>query len=296
MGKLAKLTPHLSYTIWGGKYLSKIKGIESTENLGETWEVSTLRSGSAKIGDKNLSDFCSLSYLVKFIDTADNLSVQVHPGDEYAAEFENSKGKTECWIILEAEENAGIYLGFKKGVTRKEFKTAIINSLDVEKFLNFIPVKSGDFFYVPSGSVHAIGKGVTLAEVQQSSGITYRVWDWNRVDADGKGRELHIEKAMDVLEFNERFNEKLLNQINLFEKDGIHNFVKHEDFKSSILSLKAGTKTEVKLLEKESLSVLSGSVKVEEVTLPLFNSAISLVSSIVEIYALEDAKIILTSE
>lgn len=296
MGNLAKLTAFNTFKIWGGEKLSKIKQISSSEPLGETWEVSTHKDGTSLIGKEKLSQFCSLSYLVKFIDTSDNLSIQVHPGDEYAKLHENSKGKTECWIILEAEENCGIYLGFKKGVTKKEFKTAIENSLDVEKFLNFIPVKPGDFFYVPSGSVHAIGKGVTLCEVQQSSGITYRVWDWNRVDEKGNGRELHIDKAMDVLDFNDKFNQNLLIQKNLFVSSELQNFVKHRDFTSTLIQIDSDSEKEINLKNKESLVVLAGRISIDGVEYNSFEAGICLNAGLIKVKAHSRSLFILTSE
>jgi len=296
MGKLAKLTAFNTFKIWGGDKLSSIKQITTREPLGETWEVSTHSDGTSLLGDEKLSQFCDLNYLVKFIDTSDNLSIQVHPGNEYAKEHENSKGKTECWIILEAEKNCGIYLGFKPGVTKKEFKTAIENGLDVEKYLNFIEVKPGDFFYVPSGSVHAIGLGVTLCEVQQSSGITYRVWDWNRVDKNGVGRELHIDKAMDVLDFNEKFNQDLLKEKNLFNNNPIQNFVNHPDFKSSLLEIKKDDVKELNLKDKESLVVLRGKLIIDEVEYNAFESGICLNSGMISVMAKDDSIFILTSE
>lgn len=296
MGIISKLTPHSSFTIWGGSQLSQIKQIVSNEKLGETWEISTLDKGSSKIGDQKLSDLTSLSYLVKFIDTSDNLSVQVHPGDDYAKEHENSKGKTECWIILSSAPKAGIYLGFKPGVTKKEFKTAIENNLDVNNYLNFIEVNPGDYFYVPSGTVHAIGSRVTLAEVQQSSGITYRVWDWNRVDVNGNSRELHVDRAMEVLNFDEDFNKSLLNKKNLFNDLGINEFVSHADFKASILNLEAGKEVELNLAEKEGLCVLEGDILVDDIKFSKFESGISLNPGLVKIQAATSSKIILVKE
>jgi mannose-6-phosphate isomerase len=299
MGILSKLTPHLTRKIWGGEKLASIKQITTSDEdlaLGETWEVSTHKDGSSKIGDKLLCDLTDLSYLVKFIDTSDNLSVQVHPTDEYAKANENSKGKTECWIILEAQPGCGIYLGFKKGITKKEFKTAIENNLDVEKYLNYFEVSPGDYFYVPSGSVHAIGLGVTLAEVQQSSGITYRVWDWNRVDNQGKSRELHIDKAMDVLNFNQEFNLNLLKTNNLFQSLGTNQFVKHADFKSTLISLNSDKEIEINLTSKESLSILEGEVEIDSIKYSKFESGITLNSAMVKIKATKNSKILLVRE
>lgn len=296
MGIISKLTPHSSFTIWGGSELSKIKQIVSSQKLGETWEISTHSSGPSSLGQQKLNELCELSYLVKFIDTSDNLSVQVHPGDEYAKEHENSKGKTECWIILSSAAGAGIYLGFKPGITKKEFKTAIENNLEVDKYLNFIEVKAGDYFYVPSGTVHAIGSDVTLAEVQQSSGITYRVWDWNRVDVNGNSRELHVSRAMDVLNFNEEFNKSVIENNNLFTKVGLQEFVNHPDFKASILNLNSGKTTELNLNDKEGLCVLDGEVKVDDITYSKFDSGITLNCGVVNLTALEDSKVILVRE
>lgn len=263
MSKMIKTTPFLSYKIWGGDYLSKLKALEAQEDpLGETWEVSTLSKQSSLIGELELSNFCDLSYLVKFIDTSSHLSVQVHPDDAYAKEIEKTSGKTECWLILRSEEQAGIYLGFKEGVTRKEFFTAVELGLDVDKFLNFIPVKSGDYFYVPAGAIHAIGAGVTLCEVQQSSGVTYRVWDWNRLGSNGKSRELHIQKAKDVVNFDKDFNSRLKRfaKRELFNESVMQELVKHDDFKAELYVFTDREEVELNLKEKSSLIVLEGKI------------------------------------
>ena len=207
------LQPSAIHKVWGGTRLAKIKGIElgpMQEPLGETWEISIHKDGPSFTSDQTpLSKIITpeqMPYLVKYIDTSDNLSVQVHPGDDFAKKHENSKGKTECWIILDAKEGEGIYLGFRDGVTKEQFEQGLKNNEDMSKFLQFYPVKTGDFFYIPAGNIHAIGKDVLLAEVQQNSGITYRVWDWNRVDESGNGRELHIDKALQVIDFSKEFN------------------------------------------------------------------------------------------
>ncbi len=297
MGKLVKLNPSATFKIWGGKKLSKIKQINSSEPLGETWEISTHKDGTCFLGDKPLSQFCELSYLFKYIDTSDNLSIQVHPGDEYANEHENEKGKTECWIILEAEAGAGIYLGLKSGITKKEFKTAIENNLEVDKYLNFIPVKAGDYFYVPFGAIHALGDGLTLAETQQSSGVTYRVWDWNRVDSNGKSRELHIDKAMDVSNFSSSFNSDLVsNPKNIFETQGHQKIVEHPEFKADLLSVTETEVKEVRLSSKEGISVLVGEVEIDGETYTQYESGICLDAGLVSINATKSSKIILIRE
>ena len=223
---IVKLSPTIVRKIWGGKNLEKLKSIAKSstdvEPIGETWEVNLER----------------LPYLVKFIDTDQELSIQVHPGDEYARLHENSLGKTECWIILEAKPGEGIYLGLKPGVTKEILLKALGEQAKIDQLLVFHPVKAGDFFFVPSGSIHAIGKGVLLAEVQQNSGITYRLWDWNRVDDAGLPRELHGEKSLDVINFDQRANvEEFFNKkTDLFSVNGLHEVCKHSHFHLFLLN------------------------------------------------------------
>ncbi len=135
--------------------------------------------------------------LVKLIDAASDLSIQVHPDDAYALEHEGSAGKTEFWYVLEAESGAGLYCGFKREVTKEEFAARIADDTLTE-ILNRVPVKKGDSFFISPGTIHAIGKGILLAEIQQNSNITYRVYDYGRTGADGKRRELHVDKALEV--------------------------------------------------------------------------------------------------
>lgn len=232
---ISKLTPVPFEKVWGGSKLKKIKGLGHLLNVGETWEISVNSCGESKICGENLSTYIgsSLSYLVKFIDTSDNLSVQVHPDNLYAKKNESATGKDECWVILEAAHGAGIYLGFRDGVSKDQLKEAVRNGDQIDKLLNFYPVKKGDFFNVPAGTVHAIGKDVLLVEVQQNSGLTYRVWDWNRPGLDGMPRELHLDKSLDVLNFEKEFNTK-----SFFKYKNILKYTKkelliHDDFKVS---------------------------------------------------------------
>lgn len=263
MQKVVKLKPFINEKIWGGDKLQALKNIKSKAPVGETWEVSSHKDGPSMLDDKPLSNMFDLNYLVKFIDTSDNLSIQVHPGDEYAQMHENSSGKTECWLILDAADGAGIYLGFKAGITRKEFFNAVSSGLHVEQFLNFIPVRKGDFFHLPAGTVHAIGKDVTLCEVQQSSGITYRVWDWNRKGLDGKPRQLHIEKAKDVLNFNEDFNQNVIemSKMNTMAETSVKTLIEHPQFKVELFSHYKKDNIELTLLEHSSIIVLEGAVE-----------------------------------
>lgn len=235
------LTPSVQRKIWGGKNLESLKNIQpiaGKDPVGETWEISTHHEGPSLFRGEPLT--LSLPYLVKLIDTGDELSVQVHPSDEYANAKENSSGKTECWLILAAERGSGIYLGLKKGVTRESFLSGLEKKANMSLYLNFYEVSPGDFFYVPAGTIHAIGRGILMAEVQQNSGITYRVWDWNRLDSNGNPRELHVEKSLDVINFEPEFNtpDFFRFQSELFLQRGKFEIVTHESFKFSLINLK----------------------------------------------------------
>jgi mannose-6-phosphate isomerase len=139
--------------------------------------------------------------LIKFLDAHDRLSVQVHPNDEQARAFvAKERGKTEAWVILAAEPQSAIYAGLQRGVDEAALRSALAQGT-VEECLNRLPVEAGDCLYIPAGTVHAIGEGVLLAEVQQSSDLTFRLFDWNRVGADGKFRPLHVEQALQCIDF-----------------------------------------------------------------------------------------------
>ncbi len=184
--------PYFVEKPWGGYFLSELFKLAERKKLGEAWIISTLDEGESQFGNSTLSQYLGekLPFLIKIIDAAENLSVQVHPNDIWAKKLENSTGKTECWYILKVQSGAGIYLGLKPYVTLEMFFSRIKKQESVEEFMNFIPVEDGDFIEVPAGTIHAIGSGVTLLEIQQASGITYRLWDWGRA-----GRELHLEKG-----------------------------------------------------------------------------------------------------
>lgn len=283
---MIELKPFLSERVWGGDNLKRLKNISLSEfptPLGETWEVSTHKEGESSIyhqgKTQTLKEFLGkeLSYLIKFISCEDNLSVQVHPNDEYAKKHENSKGKTECWIILDVKDNGGLYLGFKPGVTKEIFAEKVLQNKDVSECLNFYPVKPGDFFYVPAGSVHALAKGVTLAEIQQSSGVTYRVWDWNRVGLDGKPRELHVKKSFEVLNFLPEKNtlSAFHFQANVFNLKNDHNHLaNHEDFQLRIYNLKNNENLllDLGLNKPSSLIVLNGEFKYQQQSLKSYSS------------------------
>ncbi|MBI2522108.1 MAG: class I mannose-6-phosphate isomerase [Bdellovibrio sp.] len=233
---------------WGGEFLTHVKKISPLTlkggRLGEAWEVSLLQDGPSTYGDLPLSQIVNdnqIPYLIKFLDTSEFLSVQVHPDDHYAQKVAHSKGKTECWAVVKAGEGAGIFLGVKQGVTRQNFFHVIEQSADPSSMMNFYPVQMGDFFFVPAGSLHAIGKNITLIEVQQSCGITYRVWDWNRLDSAGKARELHINHAREVVCFSPQKNSTSYFQHkgNIFVGGRVP-LAKHRDFLVSSFMLEPG--------------------------------------------------------
>ena len=250
--------PSIVRKIWGGKKLEKWKQLAAENSpvpVGETLEIFEEH----------------LPYLAKFIDTSDELSIQVHPADEYARLHENSSGKTECWIILEAEAGAGIYLGLKEGISRADLELALLKKRPVNELLNFYVVEPGDFFFVPAGSIHAIGKNITLAEVQQNSGITYRVWDWNRVDEKGQPRELHVEKSLDVINFEPDKNglHFFQHKKSLFHRHGREEVCSHRDFELSLLNQNSNEKYFSTLNLKRPCSILNLKGRIEVNGIPL---------------------------
>ena len=220
-----KFNPLYKDYIWGGRELEKLNKKLPDGIVAESWEVSTHADGEGSISngeykDEKLSSLVKLlgkaligealpkkdlekfPLLVKLIDANDRLSVQVHPKDEYAKLHENGEyGKNEMWYIIDAKPGAKIVYGVKAGVTRESFAKAV--ELDkIEECLNYMEVKAGDSVNIPAGLVHAIGKGIIIAEIQQNSNTTYRVFDYNRTDKEGHRRQLHIEKALQVIDFD----------------------------------------------------------------------------------------------
>lgn len=217
---IVRLKPSKKNYVWSGNELSFLfhKG-RKNERIAETWELSFLDEGltiiesgkyknqelkkvvnPADLG-KNIAKHSYFPFLIKFIDAGENLSVQVHPNDDYALEHEHSLGKTEMWYVLKAKPHSGLYVGLKKDSTKEELAESIKDG-SILNLLNFFEVKEGDVYFIPSGTIHAIGKGVMVAEIQQSSNITYRLYDYNRLGLDGKPRQLHVEKALDVVDVN----------------------------------------------------------------------------------------------
>ena len=213
-----KLKPYCKKTIWGGYRLASEFGKgENGELIGETWELSARNGTSAVISGgeydgMTLYDFV-LKYpdavkkgfaasrfplLIKFIDAADDLSIQVHPDDAYASAYTEDSGKTEMWYIVVAAPGAEIVYGLSEKYDREKFKKALENG-EIESLLNRVAVRKGETYFIPSGMVHAICKGVLICEIQQNSDITYRVYDYNRRQSDGTLRKLHVADALNVI-------------------------------------------------------------------------------------------------
>lgn len=219
-----KFQPITQYRIWGGHKLNAAVSKElQMDNLGEIWSISGVKDNLSIVqnGDlkgKNISELVQeykgrlvgekvwkefgthFPLLIKFLDAEADLSVQVHPNDEQAKKLNQSSGKSEMWYIMDAAPNSELIIGFKKGIKKEDyFKN--LESETLEKILNKVPVKREDAIYIPAGRVHAIGKGIVLAEIQQTSDITYRIYDYNRIDKDGKKRDLHTSQAAEVINF-----------------------------------------------------------------------------------------------
>ena len=204
--------------IWAGHKLSESFGKRGEDKISETWEL-TVRDRERSViqnGEYNgmelgrYIELCGAScvsnthkdgdrfpLLIKLIDADDDLSVQVHPDDEYAGRVENSLGKTEMWYIVDAEEGAKLEYGLKEGVTPEIF-AALVREGRIGEAIDYIPVKAGESYFIPAGMLHAIGGGIIIAEIQQNADLTYRVYDYDRRGADGSLRELHVDKALDV--------------------------------------------------------------------------------------------------
>ena len=217
--------PNLHTVVWGGHRLQVYKGLQSTDDpIGESWEVSAVPSSTSIISNGSFAgrDIISviseypedilgkavnekyhgqLPLLVKFIDAKRDLSIQVHPNDEMAQREHGKMGKSEMWYVIKADEGSHLYAGFKQEITPEEYQQRIADGTIIEVLADH-QVKAGDVFYLPAGRIHAICGGILLAEVQQSSDVTYRIYDYNRPGMDGKPRELHTELAAQALDYH----------------------------------------------------------------------------------------------
>ena len=215
--------PNLHEIVWGGEKLTKWKGLAAQEHIGESWEVSCVASSPSVIANGMWAGYTlkdvidrhpeailgrevsrryngELPLLVKFIDAQKDLSIQVHPDDAMAKRLHDKNGKSEMWYVLDAEPGAYLYSGFKEELSPADYKRKVADGTIVDSLAKH-DVKPGDVFYLPAGRVHAICSGILLAEVQQSSDVTYRIFDYNRPGLDGKPRELHTELAAEALNY-----------------------------------------------------------------------------------------------
>lgn len=280
MKKVYELIPPLKEYIWAGENLKKYKKTELGK-ISESRELSFLKGDETKLIYDNqeitISEFIEKeeikkyinpklkNLLVKLIDSSQSLSIQVHPSDEYALKNENSLGKTEMWIILEAEKDSYINLGFNKDVSKSNFPE-LIKDDSILKCLNKIYVKPGDVYLIKPGIIHAIGKGITLLEIQESSKLTYRVYDFNRVDNSGNKRELHVNKAMDVLNFS---------------RLEVKNLKDEKEIKTEYFVVKGDVvdeEKEVEISKASIITVIDGEGKIDELNVSKYKSYLILPS------------------
>ena len=222
-----KFEPILKEKIWGGsKLITKFNKKSTLNNIGESWEISSVEGSISVVsngkfagktlqeiietykdklvGKNNYANFGNnFPLLIKFIDAEQDLSVQVHPDDELAKKRHNSFGKTEMWYIMQADKGSSLILGFKHAITPKKYLD-LLEEKKIMSVLKEVPVKKGDAFFIETGTVHAIGAGIVLAEIQQTSDITYRIFDFDRVDQQGNERELHTDLAIEAINFSDK--------------------------------------------------------------------------------------------
>jgi len=222
---ILKFTPILKDKIWGGEKLATLLHKNSDrKDIGESWEISDVEGDTSIVANgflkgKNLKELIAeyksdlvgtkiythfgekFPLLIKYIDAKEALSIQLHPHDDLAKKRHNSFGKTEMWYVMQADEKANLIVGFQKEVTSQEYLHHLENKT-LTAILNIDEVQKGDVYFIPTGRVHAIGAGVMLAEIQQTSDITYRIYDWDRRSPDGTFRDLHTEEAIDAIDYS----------------------------------------------------------------------------------------------
>jgi len=251
-----KFEPILKEKIWGGKALAGYYGKKQGElkNIGESWEISAVSGDLSVVSNgflagNNIEEIIEVymgditgesvyekfgvefPLLIKLIEAKDDLSVQVHPGDDLARERHKAYGKTEMWHILRSENGARIYSGFASPVTRESYIDAVAAGT-IGSLLNSETAEPGDTFFTPSGRIHAIGAGIVLAEIQQTSDITYRIHDWGRKDSEGKSRDLHTDLALDAIDFTLTGSAKLKYEL---QPNRPSNLVRSEYFDANII-------------------------------------------------------------
>ncbi len=272
INQLLRFTPILKQKIWGGKKLNQLFHKNSDgSNIGESWEISDVDGDESIVSNGNLKGRTlrgllkeykydlvgnyvyktfgkQFPLLIKFIDAKEVLSIQVHPDDDLAG-LQESYGKTEMWYVMQADEEASIIIGFKENSSKEEYIEHLDNKT-LLSILNVDKVTKGDVYFVPPGRVHAIGAGLLIAEIQQTSDITYRIYDWDRRDIDGNYRELHTEKALKAIDFSAK---KTYKTIYSKQENVASQVVTCPYFTTNILPVKG--KKEVDLLNKDSFII-----------------------------------------
>ncbi|MGE5419496.1 MAG: type I phosphomannose isomerase catalytic subunit [Chloroflexota bacterium] len=256
--------------VWGGRSLIEhyYKKTKSQGNIGESWEISAVSDNISIVSNgflagNNLEELIEVymgditgdsvyekygnefPLLIKFIEARQDLSIQVHPGNELAKKRHNAYGKTEMWHILESEKNARIYTGFREGTTKEMYLEAVQNGTTAD-LMNVETPDPGDTFFTPAGRVHAIGAGTVLVEIQQTSDITYRIFDWNRKSTGTEKRELHTDLALDAIDFNEAGKSKIVTKPEFNKPE---NLVDCEFFNTNLIKLNKPLKREYYLLD-----------------------------------------------
>ncbi len=265
-----KFQPILKSLIWGGEKIKPYKSLDTEQTMvGESWELSGVAGdesvvangdlkgrsitslleefGADLVGAENYKRFGNeFPLLIKFIDAKQDLSIQVHPNDELANIRHNSKGKTEMWYVVDADKGAKLRSGFSTPTTADRY-VASVKDDSVTEILQEYEVSEGDLFFLPAGRIHSIGAGCFIAEIQQTSNITYRIYDFNRTDAEGKTRELHTELAVDAIDYT--FEQDYRTEYDRERQNGRVKMVECEYFKSSIYNLTEGIILDCKSLD-----------------------------------------------
>ncbi|CAM3309248.1 type I phosphomannose isomerase catalytic subunit [Zobellia roscoffensis] len=268
-----KFNPILKERLWGGTKLKDVLGKPIENDItGESWELSTVPGDISVVANGDLAGASlqeliekdpetvlgksvyerfgtDFPILIKFIDAKQDLSIQLHPNDELAKKRHNSFGKTEMWYVMDADDDASLIVGFNKDVSKEEYAESMENDTLLD-LLNYEKVKEGDTFFINTGKIHAIGAGVLLAEIQQTSDVTYRVFDFNRKDKNGNLRELHTEQALDAIDYTKKddFKVKYSN-----DKNTVNDMVDCPYFKTDFLDLNSGLTQDV--TERDSFTI-----------------------------------------
>ena len=275
INQFLKFKPILKEKIWGGEKLMTLLNKKSNrKDIGESWEISDVEGDTSVVSKGNLQgktlkelikiykeDFVGekiynqfgnkFPLLIKFIDAKEALSIQLHPNDELAKKQHNSFGKTEMWYVMQADKNANLIVGFKENTDKEEYLHHLKNKSLID-ILNVDEVKKGDVYFIPTGRVHAIGAGVLLAEIQQTSDVTYRIYDWDRQNTDGTYRDLHTKDAIKAIDYS---SEKSYKTDYKLKNNDSSEIISCPYFTTNIISLEDKTTSEINHTKKDSFVI-----------------------------------------